>query len=442
MRADILQSKNSDEVRTYLNKKFKGFNSWTYSKDRRNQKCANYYVCASEDNKRLVESVYFSVFQASFPKALANQVQQDLERKAEGPVMLERSQWIEMQEDRQQSAQQLLDQLIKWKEEGDYQEGEMFFLQMQARVREFDPSLVNPKEFLTEKEVKRVASLTGSKTKTAREVQAEFEGMIGVQQSAGVKFEAYSAKWGQINAALKEDFKAGAWASGSVKAALKKTGLSAEVQAAAAFGCELNIDGSCTWKLADHGLDLSGNCNLFAGANASLNAKLSADLLKGFNASIAMGAFAGVSASVTGKCAFTYDDKTMVGVDATASVQFGVGGSLSGKLAVPIFGATEIGFSSSVSIGLGFGVSTNTEIHFAQIYLAGKDDFRRLCYLPTIAKGYRMDLMTQDAKNLHYLDKCIARIGDGVTGIQDKIASVKKVPQEKQSLLMRMDDDG
>jgi hypothetical protein len=30
MRADILQSKNSAETRSYVNKKFNRFNSWTY----------------------------------------------------------------------------------------------------------------------------------------------------------------------------------------------------------------------------------------------------------------------------------------------------------------------------------------------------------------------------------------------------------------------------
>ena len=70
----------------------------------------------------------------------------------------------------------------------------------------------------------------------------------------------------------------------------------------------------------------------------------------------------------------------------------------------------------------------------------GRDDFRRICYLPTIARGYRMDLMTQDAKNLHYLEKCIARIGDGVKDLGEKIESVKKVKPEKQSLLIRLDD--
>jgi hypothetical protein len=381
------------------------------------------------------------MFKAPLPKSLVKQIETELERKASGPVMVAQSDWIEGKTSRKESAKQLLDQLIRWKEDGDYQLGEGFFLQLQSRVAEFDSSLVNPQEFLTEKELKRVATLTGKTTRSAKEVQAEFEGMIGIKQSAGITFEAYHPKWGQINAALKEDFKAGAWASGNARAALTKRGFDVEAQAMVAFGAELNIDGSCTWKLADHGLDLSGNCNLFAGAQGTFDAKLSADLFKGINASLEMSAFAGVQASVTGKCAFTYGDKPMLGVDATASVQFGVGGSFSGTLKVPIFGATEIGFATSATLGLGFGVSTSTQIHFSQIYLAGKEDFRRLMYLPTIAKGYRMDLMTQDAKNLHYLEKCIARIGDGVTGLEEKIASVKKIPQEKQRLLMELDDD-
>jgi hypothetical protein len=440
MRADILQSSNMEQVRIYLDKKFRTFDSWTYSKDRRDRKCANYYLCASDLNKPLVEATYFRVFRSTFPRAVANEIQMDVDRKAVGPVMLAREDWISTQEDRQDSAEQLLKKLIQWKEDGDYQNGEQFFLEMQMEVAKFDASLVNPREFLTEAELKRVAHLTGKTTRNAKEVQAEFEGLIGIQQSAGVTFEAYSKKWGQVTAALKEDFKVGAWASGNAKAALSKKGIDLELQAAAAFGCELNIDGNCTWKLADHGLDLSGNCNLFAGANANLSAQLSADLLKGFNASIQAGAFAGVSASVTGNAKFTYLDKTVVGASATASVQFGVGGTISGTISAPIFGSTSIDFSTSASIGLGFGVSTNTEVNFSQIYLMGRDDFRRICYLPTIARGYRMDLMTQDAKNLHYLEKCIARIGDGVKDLGEKIESVKKVKPEKQSLLIRLDD--
>ncbi|HEY3839454.1 MAG TPA: hypothetical protein VGL72_22940, partial [Bryobacteraceae bacterium] len=57
------------------------------------------------------------------------------------------------------------------------------------------------------------------------------------------------------------------------------------------------------------------------------------------------------------------------------------------------------------------------------------------------AKGYRMDLMTSDAKNLHYLDKCIARIGEDIESMSDMVASLERVPSEKQSLLMTVSDD-
>ena len=191
MRADILNSTNPDEVRAYLSKKFKIFDSWTYSKDRRDKKCINYYLCASDNNKKYVEAAYYTMFKSQFPKSLANQIQSARDRKASGPNMIESSEWMDKQADRRDSAQLLLDQLIRWKEDGSYQEGETFFLKLQSRVAEFDSSLVNPKEFLTEKEVKRVATLTGSKTKSAKEVQAEFEGMVGIKQRAEIKFEAY-----------------------------------------------------------------------------------------------------------------------------------------------------------------------------------------------------------------------------------------------------------
>jgi hypothetical protein len=443
MRADILQDRDTNKLRVYLLKKFKSFNVWYYPKSSRDSKCINYWVCASEENQRYVAAIYQEVFHADFPQAQARQAETNAERKAAGPTKVSQEDWIDIQEKRGSKAQQLLDTLLMWRSDQAYQEGERFFNQMEARVKKFDPSLVNSSQYLSEAEVKRVARLTGSTTKSAREVQAEFEGMIGIQQSAKISFEATSQRWGEINAVLQEDFRAGAWASGNACAALSRKGFKMETQAAVAFGAELNIDGRCTWKQGanGHGLDLSGNLNLFAGANASFDAKLSASLFKGINASLNMGAFAGVQASVTGRCACTFDDHTMAAVEATASVQFGVGGQMSANLNVPLFGATQIGFSTSASLGLGFGVSTKTEVHFTAIYLAGKEDFRKLMYLPTIAKGYRMDLMTQQAKNLHYLDKCIARITDGVTDIEESVASVRKLPEDQQKLLMTVSDD-
>jgi hypothetical protein len=440
MRADILQSKNSNQVRDYVNKKFKIFDGWTYSKGTREKKCISYYLCASEENRRIVADAYFLIFKGVFPTAQADETERELERKAAGPIKVEWSQGVKKLEGKQEDAQQLLDQLVMWRDTGKWQEGPEFYNILEGRVRKFNPNLVRPAEFQTEVEAKRVAQLTGKTTKSAREVQAEFEGMIGVKQSAGISFEAYSPNWGQINAALKEDFKAGVWASGSARAAMTKRGFDLQTQATVGFGAELNIDGSCTWKKGNKGLDLSGNCNLFAGAEARGEARISVDLYEGINASLDLDAFAGVRASVRGRCAFTHDDKTMVGVEAEASVQFGIGGSLSGSINCPIFGATQIGFSSSVTVGLGMGVSAKTEIHFTEIYLAGKEDFRKILYLPTMAKGYRMDLMTDDAKNLHYLDKCIARISEGVSERRNSIETLESVPDELKPFLLSTDD--
>jgi hypothetical protein len=52
-----------------------------------------------------------------------------------------------------------------------------------------------------------------------------------------------------------------------------------------------------------------------------------------------------------------------------------------------------------------------------------------------------MNLMTQDAKNLYYLNQCLVRIAAQVESLGEKIESHKSIPSEKQPLLMSMDDD-
>ena len=112
-----------------------------------------------------------------------------------------------------------------------------------------------------------------------------------------------------------------------------------------------------------------------------------------------------------------------------------------GSIKAPIFGATEIAFGAQLAVGLGHSVDCTTAIDFTEIFLAGKEQFRNLIYLPTLAKGYKMDLMTQEAKNLHYLNKCIARIGEDIEGLTELLDGLARVPTEKQKLLMQVDDD-
>jgi len=83
-----------------------------------------------------------------------------------------------------------------------------------------------------------------------------------------------------------------------------------------------------TRECAQHGLNLTGSCNLFAGARASADAKLGIGLFKGVKASLDADAFFGVEASVTGGCTFTYGGETVLGASGTAAVQIGYGDRL------------------------------------------------------------------------------------------------------------------
>jgi hypothetical protein len=441
MKTTLLDTGSSEAVRTYLLKKFKKFNSGFYLKKTRRRKSILYYLAASPSNQSVVQSVYLFVFHEQFPLADAQLLEAELERKASKSQKVERSEFIGRKSSRIAKGEELLEQLIKWKAEGAYQEGESFFLELRSAVGSYDSRLVNPTELMTESEINRVARLTGGFGKSGKELHAEFDGMIGIQQRAAVSFEAYSPDWGQINAKLEEEFKAGIWGNGQAKAAMTKLGFSVEAQAALSIGVELNIDGSLTWKKGRAGLDLKGNCNVFAGAEGALSGKLSVNAKRGLEASFEARAFAGFRASVSGTAEFNYDGKALVSATGTAEVSFGIGGNLSASLKVPIFGATEISFETNATLGIGFGVSAETSIDFTGIYLAGASQFRKVIYLPQLARGYRMDLMTSDAKNFHYLEKCIARIGEDVESLTDQVSSLERVPSEKQSLLMQVDDD-
>jgi hypothetical protein len=59
-----------------------------------------------------------------------------------------------------------------------------------------------------------------------------------------------------------------------------------------------------------------------------------------------------------------------------------------------------------------------------------------MVYWRTMARGYEAVLMESDAKNLHYLKKCIARLEAEIADTDDLVNSYKNTPMEKRSLLM------
>lgn len=69
-------------------------------------------------------------------------------------------------------------------------------------------------------------NLTGSVTKTNKQVSMERDGMLGIKQHAGVSFKADLDRWGEISTKLEESFKAGAWTKGSASAEMHKLGFS------------------------------------------------------------------------------------------------------------------------------------------------------------------------------------------------------------------------
>ena len=75
-------------------------------------------------------------------------------------------------------------------------------------------------------------------------------------------------------------------------------------------------------------------------------------------------------------------------------------------------------------------------INFTEIYLAGATEFRKVVYLPALARGYKMDLMNQELKNRVYLDKCISRFQDEIDGLGETLAAFERTPMEKRPLLM------
>jgi hypothetical protein len=134
MNLEIMQSRNTEAVREYVQKKFKSFNGWTYRDSTAKRKCLEYYIAAAEWNKSVVAGAYFTTFKKSFPISEASALQEQMERAARGPMKVEHHQWIEMQEEKLEAASQALEQLKIWKEGQDYQEGEGFFLRMKSLI--------------------------------------------------------------------------------------------------------------------------------------------------------------------------------------------------------------------------------------------------------------------------------------------------------------------
>jgi len=410
MDIDKLCSTNPAASRRYVHDKFTRFNGVFYPKSVQERKCVEYYLAAEgpPDRQEVVDGVYQEVFKQLFPIEKA-------EAMSEAPRKRETGAWLKHKQEELAEARRTLGLLRDWKERQEYQMGEDFMLELRDAVSFLTDDLTAEEGLHTEFEAFRVASLTRTRVLGADSVDAEFDAMIGLKQNASLSFVAASDNFGRLNATLEESFRAGAWANGKAKAKMFELGLTAEMQLAVALGVQLEIKGDLSWTKGAVGLGLQGTADVFAGARGAGargegEFKFSVHALKGIEASLKAGAFAGFMAEASGTCTFSYHGQKLVSATGKAGVTFGVGAEFAASLKAPIFGPTEVSFSANATLLTGATTSTSVAINFGGIYLAGKSDFQRLMYLPTIARGYKMDLMTQEAENLFYLNKCIVRV--------------------------------
>lgn len=434
MDIERLSSRDATVVREYVKKKFKEFNGAFYPKAIRKKKCIAYFLAAegTANGQQVIKEQYSSIFKESFPEEDARGSKASRERERHFVPSQEGHEMLRTQLARTELT---LGQLHIWKQQQEYQMGEDFLLQLRQAVEPLERGIFSETSFETEYQAKLRSKMTTVTESTSSSRSASFEAMFGIEQHAGITFEATSVNWGTVNAKLEQAFKAGAWANGSARVEMTRLGFNAEAQLAVAIGAQLTIDAECRWKKGDLGIELAGGGECFLGARAGIGGKLSVDALKGISASIEAGAFAGFKAEARGSCSFTYGDRTLVGLGASAAVTFGAGADFSAKLEAPIFGPTVIEFSANLTLGLGTETATQIAIDFNEIYLAGSEQFLKVVYLPTLMKGYKMELMSSDARNLHYLDKCITRMGGKMEGLQKAIDKYDRTPEEKRGLL-------
>ena len=438
MNLSKLNNSDAEIVRDYVRRKFKAFKGLRYLRKTRIKKVDAYYIAAGAGphGRPIIKSVYEEVFGELFDEDEPLERARAAQAKKPEVVLIESQAWLEKQDDYREEVEKAIADLKRWQEKQDWQLGEGFFARLVERVSFVDDKICDQTQFRTEFSSQCKAAITAEKAVTREEMSAAFDLMVGFEQKAACTFEARGTNWGLINAKLEESFKAGVWASGSAKAAMQKLGFTTEMQAALAVGALLNIEGELSWTKGKGGLKLGGSAEVFGGARGEVSAKLSASALKGLEASVSAGAFAGLSFKAEGSCSFVYGEATLASVTGSASIDFGVGATFEASIKAPIFGPTSISLESGVTMGIGSTVSVEMEIDFDEVALASSRAFKQVVYWRTMARGYEMGLMDSDAKNLYYLKKAIARLEEELESTEGVIDGYNKTPIEKRRLLM------
>ena len=137
---NLVKLQDPAQVREYVGKKFSDFKSSVMLPGRRRTKCIQYWLNAG-GNRQVVEDVYGFVFKQAFPRAEALQQEEALNKKY-NVHKTNSNEWVENQEKQAQRIGKTVGRLKQWEEQGDYQEGEDFFLRLKTEVEPLRPDPV------------------------------------------------------------------------------------------------------------------------------------------------------------------------------------------------------------------------------------------------------------------------------------------------------------
>jgi hypothetical protein len=435
MDADKINQSNATQASLYLRKKFVHFKKGLYTKSARRKKCLEYWIAARGDRRDMVHDVYQQVFKELLDIDRGEEIELAREREASRHGSMPSQDLYRNKRHKIVQARSALGILEKMKEDGDYQL-DTCIERLQQIVGFLDEDdLFNPTTFKSEFNAFFEKEITSSLERSKGQISHEGSFIAAAHQQARIEFETFSPNWGKVSAFFEENFKAGVWGNESAKLAWKKSGFTAEIEAAVAIGAQLTLEGEMSWENRDRKLTLGGEAEVFVGARANLSGKLSVKALKGLEAAFDAGFFAGFSAKVSGTASFSYMGKEIVSVSAEAAFTFGVGGTVSASLAAPIFGPTTISFGANLTLGIGASTNVEVKINFNETRILLTTEFRKLVYIPTLLQGYKTDLMDMEYRNSFYLNKCIQRVQAFIEETGEEVSSYKKTPVEKRALL-------
>ncbi len=385
-------------VRPYVTKKFRMFEKM--KQPDRIKKCRQYYDAVRDKpaNARVVTDQYFSIFRAVLDTT-----------PVAGNALEPHRKVIEAD----------LAKLKKWDKEQDWQEGPVFVDKLRRLMVAYDASACEDISYRANFGKEAKSAMTGKGALCSSGVEASFDAILAMQQEAKFEFTCRTDNFGTLGAKIEESLKVGAWGSGKAAAAMSAAGFSAEAQFMFAAGLELKAEGLLSWGKGNVGLELGGGVNVFAGAKAGAGFKLGVDAQRNLTASVEAGCFAGLAITCDGHCAINYAGKAVVETTAEFGLKLGVGAEFSAEYSTSIFGPMNLSIGLGGAIGLGAEIAGTLALDFSQIYTLGADAFRTAIYLPTLAKGYKMDLMSDDTRNRYYLMKSIALVEEELQALTE-----------------------